>query len=249
MLIHPYKNKCLLAILGVPHSGTTLVNNIINSATNAFSISEPFWSLLCKIPTISCDKVDNLIFDKPQNILLQIRKRLLQDDKYICGGIKETYRYKCKKMLPFYENIIKASDIIIFVFREPLSAFNALKKYQNKHASAQEFICNYLKLYDIAFNLYKSKRGAICVLEKIHQKYLQHPNYTTQYFNDISNKLFTINGDFILNKAKFTLGSYKAHRSNIILPSNFDKSLLNINEIKQIKDSLYNKYDDLLAHY
>ena len=95
------KEKKVISVLGLPHSGTTIVSNTFNSMENGFCLSEPHWILLSNPKQLTFDKLGHFNFNGIDDIMSGIRKRITNDE-FCFGGVKETYRPQDKVVKKYF---------------------------------------------------------------------------------------------------------------------------------------------------
>ena len=154
--------KTFISVVGLSSSGTTIVNNIFESMDNGFCISEPHWVLLTKPKKARFGKVGNLNYVNVPNIIPAIKEKLF-NSLYDFGGIKETYRPFEARMKPIYELMLNQSNIVIFVFRNPIYLLNSYKAKNGVRASTGYFMKNYKVLYQTMRSYNKNK---ICIISE-----------------------------------------------------------------------------------
>ena len=235
--------KSILSVLGLPHSGTTIISNTFNSMDNGFCLSEPHWIFLSNQKALTYDKVNDLKFNNPVEILSNIKNRINIDDKYDFGGVKETYRPQDPKMNSFFDSILINSDIMIIVFREPKALYNSFKKLSGNPMPLDRLFFDYNKLYSLANSI---ENKVIICLEDFSNAGNEG---AINYINKKSNNMFTISGQFNLKKTNFKYGNAIANISNSLKPPNSDHSLLTKNEIIKIDAELLEKYLKMKNYY
>ena len=137
------KNKKVFGILGLPRSGTTLLNNILNSYENSFSISEPHWVNLLRPGQLRTDKIKINLSDNKNNF--NEVKKFIKTTEYDLGGIKETYRSKQKDSSNFILNS-DLVDFIVVVLRNPIYGFSGWVRSEGNLADENLFINDYKSL-------------------------------------------------------------------------------------------------------
>jgi len=236
--------KKIISVLGAPHSGTTVVNNILNSMVNAFCISEPHWVINRNLKKLKFDKVGDIKFTSQNDFMKGVIEKL-QNSDYDFGGVKETYRSAEPRMQRPYKNILGMSDVIIFVYRDPIALYNSQKNIRpvRDKATNLKSIAGLIKNFNSQYNLalqYKDKAVNI-VLEDLCSA--GNAN-AIKYLNTVLAGKAVIEGKFMLHKTNFIFGNPKANRSERLLPANMNKSLVTPGEIKQLR-KVYPKYRSL----
>jgi hypothetical protein len=235
-IITPNKNQ-ILSVLGLPHSGTTIVSNFLNSMNNGFCLSEPHWILLSNPKQLTFDKVKNLRFKNVNDILPSIKKKLNNDDKFDFGGVKETFRPQDKNIKRHLDIIANRSDILFFVFRNPKFLYNSFKKLakniNRNPMPISRLIPDYNNLYEV---VKETKDKAVII--KLEDFCRAGNKNITKFVNDKAKGKIKITGPFQLNKTNYKYGNNVANNSNTIKKPNTDLSLLSQSEIETINKEL-----------
>lgn len=210
----PYKHY--FTIVGIPRSGTTLINNVFNSLENGFCISEPVLAERNFPNRLKFDKVQNLSKKTFSSSTLEIERILIESEMDL-GGFKETYRFDENNCDDIWNNSL--IDFIIFVVRNPLCVFSSFERqiWQNKYSSIE-----WLKLEYIG----------------LHRKYLsqvwERPSFIIKYedfclaknkidyLNNIFDGYLTIEGEFKLNPSRYKVGDHKAITSSFVDAPNME---------------------------
>jgi len=229
-------NKQVISVLGMPHSGTTIVSNTLNSMENGFCLSEPLWTLVTKPFLLRFDKIGDIGLSNPRHVITKIRRKL-NISEYDFGGVKETYRPKNEKMTDLYDIIVKQSDIILFVFREPKALLNNFKKTPGNHMPISRLLYIYNKLIDLSNTTQNS-------IKIILEDYCDSTD-PIKYLNSRANGIFTVEGELELKATNFTYGDSNANKSTILKRANRDISKINNQEAKIIDTNLLTKYQDI----
>lgn len=245
MKIIPHTTKKVLSVLGLPHSGTTIVSNILNSIDNGFCISEPHWIMLSNPKQIKFDKIKSLDFKNIDDIMPAILRRLAKDSQYDFGGVKETYRPQDPKFKKYLDKILLNSNITVFVFRHPKANYNSLKALsknpEKNYLPVSRFIPDYNDFYNEFINYKKDK--CIIILENLGKG--GDKNAIT-YFNKQSKNIFTLIDDFQLKTTDFIYGNKVAHKSKNINPPNMKTNLLTKQEHDIIEIELMPIYNRIV---
>lgn len=222
-----HKKKIFFSIIGLPRSGTTLVSNIFNSCTNAFSISEPHWAFMRFKNNLSFGKIEKDFKPYWNNDIINILPALntfLHQEKYDVGGFKETYNSTSKRINYITDELI---NIIIFVYRNPLYCFNSQKK-ENPCQNVKALISEYNKFTEFHDSV-KQKTYTIDYEKVCEDK----EKYLNIVFSDI------LKFDKIkLEKNNFILGDNKAHCSTDIGNAVKETNSLSSKEIEHIEKEL-----------
>lgn len=242
MRITPLDSKKVISVLGPPHSGTTLVCNILNSMDNAFCLSEPHWAKITNPKHVKFDKVKNLTISNPNSFMTDL-KDSLNKNKYQFGGVKETFRPFEVRMSQVLENIRDISDEIIFVLRDPFAHYNSLKKITSKNnqnpvpvtrmATDLKSLLQYMK---------KTPNKTIVTIEDICQA---GNDGFIPYFNKKSKRI-KIEGKFQLIPTNFIYGNPQANKSKSISGPNMSKDQLNQQDLDFLTEKVVPLYQKIL---
>lgn len=142
--------KKFFLILGLPRSGTTLLNNILNSQSNIFSISEPIWEKIQTGKINSFGKINLNTNLQPIEIVPKLQQFLKSSDTYDYGGIKETFRHW--ELLPVSIAQLSNIDFIFRIKRNPIDCFGSWKEktsWGNNYTNIDSFITSYKEISSI----------------------------------------------------------------------------------------------------
>lgn len=225
--------KILFSIIGLPRSGTTIINNIFNSLDNGFSISEPHWAYLHYRNNLRFGKINKLVnnnWNKNIDNLIPTFNKILNNSNYDIGGFKETYNSKSRRKNYITNELI---NLYIFVFRNPVYMINSQIKEGNKST-----INEMIKEYNIFSNFYNKTS-----INDINTVLINYDEFCKSniisYLNYYFKSYFKVIGELEIKKSKFILGDNKAHISKKIqLPKNQTK-FLNKNQIEKIKNNIH----------
>jgi len=235
MKVTNIKNK-IISVLGMPHSGTTILSNTLNSMDNGFCLSEPHWTLQTKPFKLRFDKIDKIPMTDANSVLGAIRARLEHNKVYDFGGVKETYRPRNAKMAKSIDKIVKESDIVFFIFREPKALMNNFKKIPGNHMPMERLLYVYNKLIETA-------NGCDGAINVILEDFCDAGNKgVIEYLNSRCGDLLTIEGDFNLKPTNYLYGDLVANNSTHIKKANRNFSRLSKQEIAIIDRELTPKY-------
>jgi hypothetical protein len=221
--------KILCSILGLPNGGTTIINSLVNSLEDGFSLGEPHWLYQYRNKDISlvkqgsCGKVSKY-FDLTKvktdvDILPHFIVPTLNNTDYKVGSYKETYR---DGHLKYCDELFKAHyetlDFILLVVREPRFVFRGdiIRNIQDLP-----------KFYQIFYNFSQREK----VLPIIYEDFCQQPLKT---FNQVVSPYFQIEGEIQLQNPNHMFGNSKSHSSKKVRPANMYKHV-------EIDESLYKK--------
>lgn len=227
------KEKRVFGILGLPRTGTTLINNTLNSYDNSFSISEPHWVNILRPGQLKTDKID-LDMSNNNNNFNEVKK-FLEKSKYDLGGIKETYRTKQKESANF---ILKSNivDFIIVVLRNPLYGFSGWVRSEGSSANKDLFINDYKSLIKDCENF----NGDVFWLS--YEKFCEEG---IDYLNNIFNDYLEIPKIDSIRKPNYVFGDDIANEGGEIKKPNKEIKGVN-NETKDLLEKelmpLYEKY-------
>lgn len=243
MRIVSQEKKKIISVLGLPHSGTTVVCNIFNSMNNAFCISEPHWILLSKPKDLRFDKIGSLSNSNNVNQIMDSVLEKLFNSKYDFGGVKETFRPTRPEITDFLNRVVNKSDILVFVIRDPKAHYNSLKATTagtNRNPIPIDRITNdTIKLEEKINQIDKNKR----IILKIEDLCNAGNRGAINYINNRSNGIIDIRGDFVLNPTNYIYGNHLANRSNKIKGPNMSTKLLTQQDIKYIDKEIMPIYN------
>lgn len=248
MIIKLHK-KMIFGITGLPRSGTTIIGNIFNSADNAFCFCEPHWIMIREhwrngFPT---DKVSEFRFNGTENIMNSVSDVVFSSDKYLLGGVKETWRSGDIESF----NSIKdfGADFIIFIFREPKSLYNRAKSCQTKEKP--NAIDRFIKEYSLCYESTIEINSQIPVFSMSYEKLCksnEKQNGTINYINSVLKGVpLSIEGNFVLKETQYLYGHRKAHLSTEVEEARTETDLLTDLEIEKINNSIYPMYKTIIG--
>jgi len=244
MKIVKQEKKKIISVLGAPHTGTTIVNNILNSMDNAFCISEPHWVLCKNRKKLKLDKIKNINFTDKNDFMEGLAKKLHKSG-YDFGGVKETYRHGENKLKQIYQKIINMSDIVIFVYRDPAALYNSQKKIRPERSddanarAIKGMMFNFEKQYELMKSC--ENKAVNIVLEDLCGA---GNNKAIKYLNTVFAGKAQFEGPFSLHKTDFIFGNPQANRSNNLRPANMDTSLVTNKERRKL-NAIYQTYESL----
>ncbi len=202
----------MFAIFGLPKSGTTIVNAFFDSLDNGFSISEPVAGAT-KTP-------NHLRFNKIQypnikngQIIPAIEESLVNDKRFILGGIKEVYRHD----EDIYDKVLEhlgLFDFFVFVFRDPRRIFSSWHQanWFHKYSQTSWLYHSYQGLYD----LYKQLSHKKPVFAIKYEDFCC--DNTIGYMNRVFDGYTEIVGKLQITPSDYILGDDRAIRSETIYP-------------------------------
>jgi hypothetical protein len=243
MRLVPHSNKKIVSVVGLPHSGTTIVCNIINSMDNAFCLSEPHWAKLSKPGDVRYGKLNDLTIDNVENFMSRIQNAL-KNSAFHFGGVKETYRPFAEGMTQVFENIQKKSDVVIFVVREPLPHYNSLKAVtantKRNPIPVDRMLSDHISLLNYINNTPNR------VLIKIEDLCNEGDTGFIPYFNKISKEL-KIEGKFSLKPVDFIYGNHIANKSKNIKKPNMSQQHLSKSDIIYLQENVVPLYQQIIS--
>jgi hypothetical protein len=232
------EQKSIFGILGLPRSGTTLLNGILNSYANAFSISEPHWS---NILAPHATRLDKISFDCSNNktIYANLDAFLTHSNEYVIGGIKETYR----EHQPESANFILHSDqvdFVIGVFREPASGFSAWLRteWRGYYDEPTNYIKSYKKLHQTLTTI-TTKRVFLTRYERLCEEGIT-------YLNEVFAGHLRFDELHQIKKSDFHFGDPQANQGGDIRPARTDTSNVSKAHAKLIRRELNDIYTSIL---
>lgn len=229
-------NNKIISVLGMPHSGTTILCNTLNSMENGFCLSEPHWALQTKPFKLRCDKAGRLHMPNADSVFNSIKNKVKNDKMYDFGGVKETYRPRNKKINKYLDKTMNESDIVFFIFREPKALMNNFKKISGGYMPIERLLFVYNKLIEASQNC----KNAINI---ILEDYCDAGNKNAiQYLNSRSSNLLKIEGEFNLKPTSYIYGDPVANSSKHLKAANRNISQVTKKEKEIINKELFPKY-------
>lgn len=223
--------KILFSIVGLPRSGTTIVNNIFNSFDNGFSISEPHWAYMRFRNRLKFGKIRknmHKIWDnKIENIIPSLNE-ILQKERFIIGGFKETYSSKGNRIKYITDDLI---NLVIFVFRNPVYMINSQVKEGAKNIDMLIGEYNDFSKYFNKIHINNFESVLFNYDEFIESNHLAFLNYNFRNY-------FTIEGEFKIKRTRYILGDNKAHNSIAIQKPKNQTKFLDKEQIEKIKNNI-----------
>lgn len=228
--------RTIFGVLGLPRTGTTLLNNILNSYTNGFCISEPHWANILNPGSVRVDNI-NIDCSKNDKIYENIDK-IVNGEKYLIGGVKETFREHQMESSNFILNSSYV-DVVVGIFREPVSGFNGWLRtnWRGYYIDYNNYIKSYLSLYNTLINL--DKKIVLLKYEKICNDGV---NYINQKFNSIGVELPFINE---IKKTDYIFGDSSANSGGKIKKPNIKNDNINDGIKNIINHNLKLMYDNI----
>lgn len=239
-------NKKIISVLGLPHSGTTILSNIINSMENAFCLSEPHWILMSNPSKITFDKIGCLKFNgKINDILPAIRRKIDIDNKYCYGGVKETYRPQDRHVKQMLIHVIKESDILLCIYRNPFALYNSHKKTSQKSKinpmPLSRLIQDYIVFHKDILNIVNK----IVISLTLEEMCCAGNNNIMSVLNNRFNNHFHVHGKFNLCPTNFIYGNSQANNSSEIIRPNLAQNLLDKEERQIISENILPIYESI----
>jgi len=222
-------NRTVFGILGLPRTGTTLLNNILNSYDNSFCISEPHWANILNPGSV---RVDNVNIDcSKNNKIYENIDSIVDGKKYLIGGVKETFREHQMESSNFVLNSLYV-DIIIGIFREPVSGFNGWLRtnWRGYYINHNNYIKSYLSLFNTLKN--HNKKTVFLQYEKICNEGV---DYINNKFKDIGIELPIIEG---IKKTNYIFGDPSANSGGKIKKPNMNNNNINKDIQNHIENNL-----------
>jgi hypothetical protein len=247
MRIIPQENKKVLSVLGLPHSGTTIISNTFNSMKNAFCISEPHWILLSNPKAFRSDKIGKL-GQKNINDIMPAIKRKLDSSNFDFGGVKETYRPQDPKVKKYLDKTIAESDILVFVFRHPKALYNSFKKVAKQHNRNFMPVDRLLYDYNAFYNAVNEvKKIKPCITLTLEDYCSSGNNGALSFINKRANGVIKVVGNLKLTPTNYIYGNTVANQSKKIQAPNLNMGLVTDEEHDIIDKEvmpIYNEYLD-----
>ena len=244
MRITPQDKKKIVSVLGLPHSGTTIVCNILNSMDNAFCISEPHWATISRPKHVRFDKIGSLNNLDVNNIMDNVSSFLDSSPQYSFGGVKETFRPFNPQVKKCLDKIVNVSDIIVYVLRDSAAHYNSLKKVTagtKQNPIPIERIINDMTQFEKTISQTKNK-----IILTIEDLCKSGNDGAIQYINSKSNGHIKIEGEFKLKPTNYIYGNNVANRSSKIKATNMTTGLLTQKDRDIIADKIMPIYDRIL---
>jgi hypothetical protein len=231
------ETNLVFGILGLPRSGTTLLNNIFNTYQNSFCISEPHWANILKPESVRVDKI-NIDCSNNDKIYENINNLVKVESKYKMGGVKETFR---EHQINSANYIFKSNyvDLLIGIFRDPVSGFNGWLRtaWKGYYISPENYVKSYQSLYNTLSNI-KDKKVILLKYENICEEGVSYIN--KKIGGDIT--LPPINK---IKKTNFSFGDPLANSGGTIKQANTNNSNIPENIQNHINKNLKPIYDSI----
>jgi hypothetical protein len=231
------ETNLVFGILGLPRSGTTLLNNIFNTYQNSFCISEPHWANILKPGSVRVDKI-NIDCSNNDKIYENINNLVKVESKYKVGGVKETFR---EHQINSANYILKSNyvDLVIGVFRDPVSGFNGWLRtaWKGYYISPENYVKSYQSLYNTLSNI-KDKKVLLLRYEDIC-------NNGVGYINDKLNGVMGLPTINEIKKTNYTFGDPLANSGGTIKRANTNNSNITENIQNLINKNLKPIYDSI----
>ena len=204
-------NKRFFAIEVLPRSGTTILTNIFNSFENGFCFSEPIWQLIQDPWSIRLGKLNHQIWPnsmRPENMVSEL-KRVLENNSYTIGGLKETYRDWQTRCVDLIND--DDLDFRIFIVRRPEFNFSGWKKtpFGAEYYDVDVFLRNYENFYKRIKD--KSNRVPTYIVK---YEQLCASDDPLSYVGDMLRDQFGIDGDLRLENTGYSYGDVKGNNSS-----------------------------------
>ena len=225
--------RTVFGVLGLPRTGTTLLNNILNSYDNGFCISEPHWANILNPGSV---RVDGVNVDCSNNgRIYENINNIVDGEGYLIGGVKETFREHQMASSNFILNSPNV-DVIIGIFREPVSGFNGWLRtnWKGYYVNHNNYIKSYRKLFDTLNT--SNKKTVFLKYEKICEGSV---GYLNSKLDEIGLELEPLDG---IKKTNYIFGDPTANSGGIIKKPNVNNGNINQKIQKQICSELNDIY-------
>ncbi len=215
------KNKIVFGILGLPRSGTTLLNNIFNTYKNSFCISEPHWANILNPGSIKLDKID-IDCRNNSEIYPNIKNLIDTNNNFIMGGVKETFRHHQVESANYIINSSNV-DLIIGIFRDPVSGFNGWLRtaWKGYYISPQNYVTTYMSFFNTLSNI-KNKKVVMLKYEDVCDGGIDYINSKLQNIVELS----PINE---VKKTNYVFGDPSANLGGKINTPNINNGNIDVN--------------------
>ena len=200
--IVPYQH--IFSIVGIPRSGTSIVNTVFNSLENGFSISEPISGMFDDPSTVTSGKSNFQVKTNPYHMFRELNEHMIFSKEYDLAGIKEVFDPNRDAI-----DIISKSEYINFhviIIRNPLNVFNSW------------FVCNwkdkfnkveYLRfLYENLYSFYKTEFVNKPIFVINYDILISYEN-KIDYLNKVFDGYIKFIDNFVLFDSKFSRGDPK----------------------------------------
>jgi hypothetical protein len=223
--------QIIYGILGLPRTGTTLLNNIFNSYDNSFCISEPHWANILSPGQIKLDKI-NIDCKVNGNIYKNINDMVSNSEQF------NTYREHQMESANFILNSDYV-DLVIGIFRDPVSGFNAWLRsaWKGYYIIPDNFIRSYVSFYNTLQNISDKK--------VVMMKYEDICEGGVEYINKKLNDEITLPQLDEIKKTNFVFGDPLANSGGTIKQANTNNSNIPENIQNHINKNLKPIYDSI----
>jgi hypothetical protein len=206
--------------VGLPRSGTTIVNNILHSCDNCISISELHWLFKTNYHIDFHDDTWKPPARKDHSRIINSFFEWLKtkQSSYEFGGVKETARSWEPESA---ELLLDADpDLIIMTLRDPRYIFNSWL-YQAQHnswsfeySSIDYFISNYLCMISLIEEYNHLDHCKVIIYDNM----TDHPYGPLAYLNERLSPYMNIGGPLKIKPCRFTYGDLRANHPTRRLP-------------------------------
>jgi hypothetical protein len=227
--------KIIYSLFGLPRSGTTLFAIFFNSFENGFCLFEPHWLYQREREKFAAgrskitDKAGDIELTSDPNFMRELADYLNRQEKFDLGGVKETFGVHYHQIADLVTSF--GCDFNLFIFREPLSLFEAWKRtgWGHPYTDPEFFVKNYRAFFD------KSKKRK----ENISLSYQAFSDDPRDYMVSRLKEFLAIEGELSLRPvAGIEYGDERARQSLGVEPPRQTHDLLSESEIKLITSEL-----------
>jgi len=201
------------SIVGLPRSGTTILNNLLNSIDDWVCLSEPIWEFISYNEIQSLDKLKSNKNISSFNQIIPTIHDTFNNSGYNNLGIKETFRYWAPECINTLFNEFNP-DVCVFILRNPLYNYSGWKKvmWSKHYVSVNDFKQCYLSLINLINTIKEKKPTIILSYEELTEK-------GVGYLKSKLDNHFEIPDTIELKSTNYRLGDQSAHHSTEIKKS------------------------------
>lgn len=231
MKIKSRKSK-VFGIIGLPRTGTTLLNNIFNSYENCISISEPHWKNILLNGNPDGNKFKSIPIDLSENskVIPNIQEYVEKDPEVLLGGIKETFRSHQRNSVDF---VLKSDRVnfIVGIIRKPQDAFDSWlrSEWGGNYSDVRYFTQTYKDFYR---TLNKIDKKVFWI------KYEDLCKESSEYLDKEFGDYLSFDNLEKIEKTEFRIGDARANAGGKVFINEKKSISVTENQIEFIKEEL-----------
>jgi len=227
------KGNKVFGIIGLPRTGTTLLNNIFNSYENCISVSEPHWKNILLNGKPDRNKLKSIPVDLSQNskVIPNLQEYVEETTDIMLGGVKETFRSHQRNSVDF---VLKSERVnfIVGIIRKPQDAFDSWIRsgWGGKYTDVRYFTQTYKDFYN---TLNKSRKKIFWI--KYEDLCKEPSGYLDKEFGDY----LSFDDLERIEKTEFRIGDMKANAGGKVFVNEKKSTSVPENQIEFIKEELH----------